>query len=389
VTDPRNPEYLGELPGQPGAHLRWYDIKVYDDHAFIVSESNPSGMKVFDLTRLRDLSADDGPRTFDTDAFYPLPVAAHNLAINEDTGYAYIVGGNAGLVVPDQCRSGLHMVDIREPKSPAFAGCYLEEGGPGTAASVAGIVSSRAEEVAGNAAAYVHDTQCVTYEGPDEEHHDREICFNSSETHLSVVDVTDKLLPTLLGTVSYDDVAYTHQGWLTEDQTFFLLGDELDEREGRVDNTRTLVFDVRDLDAPLVHGEHLHETQAIDHNMYTRGHLLFQSNYEAGLRVLDTSRLGDGDPETPLLEEIAFFDVYPEADSPNFNGTWSNYPYFPSGTIAVTSYDGLFLLRLQPQVGKKPLAEGGSSGYASSGAASPVPSMWARIAPDSTTSPAA
>ncbi len=45
---------------------------------------------------------------------------------------------------------------------------------------------------------------------------------------------------------------------------------------------------------------------------------------------------------------MAHFDTYPDSNRPRFNGTWSNYPYFPSGTIAVTGIgEGLFLLRLK------------------------------------------
>ncbi|MBW3619722.1 MAG: choice-of-anchor B family protein [Actinobacteria bacterium] len=334
ITDPSNPEYLGELPSGAVAHLLWYDIKVFRDHAFIVSESNPHGMQIFDLRRLRHVTPDD-PQQFDADALYPAS-GIHNLAINEDSGYAYIVGGNTGLVVPDPCRSGLHIVDISDPTSPLFAGCHTTEGGPGTAAGIVGGPDSVV-------AAYVHDTLCVTYDGPDDEHDGREICFNSSETHVSIVDVTDKLLPTVLGTYEYDGVAYTHQGWLTEDQAYFLFGDELDESDNG-HPTRTHVLDVTDLDDPKKAGDgvHEHETAAIDHNMFVLGDLVYQSNYRAGLRVLDLEQVADG-----TLEEVAFFDVYPEDDAAEFDGTWGNYPYFPSGTIAVSGYDGLWLLRLQ------------------------------------------
>ena len=50
--------------------------------------------------------------------------------------------------------------------------------------------------------------------------------------------------------MSYPNVFYTHQGWLTEDQKFFIW-DELDELNGG--KTRTLVFDLNDLDNPLLH----------------------------------------------------------------------------------------------------------------------------------------
>jgi choice-of-anchor B domain-containing protein len=329
VTDPTRPVYLGALLNSSPAQLIWHDIKVYADHAFIVSESAGHGMRVFDLTRLRGVTA---PQTWTEDVNYPLAFSAHNLAINEETGYAYVVGGNNALLAPDACLSGLHMVDISEPKRPVPAGCHLRGEGPGTAGGLLGV---------DGVASYIHDTQCVVYRGPDADHSGREICLNSSETHLSVVDVTDKLAPVQLSRVSYPSVGYAHQGWLTEDHRTFLMGDELDE--GRTtDRTRTLLFDVTDLDAPRFLAAHRGSTNAIDHNMYVKDGLVYQSNYAAGLRVLDARQAGRG-----RLREVAFFDSFPEHDDPRFVGTWSNYPYFPSGTIAFSGIDeGLFLVRL-------------------------------------------
>ena len=62
ISDPINPVYLGKLPSHTGESI-WRDIKVYQNHAFIVSEASNHGMQVFDLTRLRDVSSP--PETFD------------------------------------------------------------------------------------------------------------------------------------------------------------------------------------------------------------------------------------------------------------------------------------------------------------------------------------
>jgi choice-of-anchor B domain-containing protein len=111
-------------------------------------------------------------------------------------------------------------------------------------------------------------------------------------------------------------------------------------------NTRTLILDVSDLDAPVLRGEHFGTTRAIDHNMYVLDRLVYQSNYRAGLRILDTAKVAEG-----LLTEVAFFDTLPGANTATFFGTWSNYPYFESGTIAVSGMDeGLFLLKVRPEV---------------------------------------
>lgn len=332
VTDPTNPTYLGEIANTSPAQLIWHDIKVFDNHAFIVSESAAHGMRVFDMTRLRGVTE---ARTWTEDVNYPLGFSAHNIAINEDTGFAYLVGGNNGLVAPDHCRSGLHIVDINDPKAPVFAGCHAIGEGNGTGGGIVGVP----------VASYIHDTQCVLYDGPDADYTDREICLNSSEIHLSVVDVTNKALPTQISTVEYPQTDYTHQGWFTEDKRYFLLGDEGDETRHKT-NTRTMIFDVSDLDNPVFVGAHEADTKSIDHNLYIKNGLVYQSNYTAGLRITDTHRLAEG-----VLTERAFFDSFPANDDATFHGTWSNYPYFASGTIAFSGIDeGLFLVKVHDDV---------------------------------------
>ena len=50
------------------------------DHAFIVSEAANHGMQVFDLTRLRTVTA---PEQFSADAHLNVFRSAHNIVINE------------------------------------------------------------------------------------------------------------------------------------------------------------------------------------------------------------------------------------------------------------------------------------------------------------------
>jgi hypothetical protein len=49
--------------------------------------------------------------------------------------------------------------------------------------------------------------------------------------------------------IGYVGANYTHQGWLTDDQAYFILDDELDEIND-LHNTYTYVWDVSDLDNP-------------------------------------------------------------------------------------------------------------------------------------------
>ncbi len=316
VTDALQPRYLGQLWRTEGSPLAsWRDIKVYKNHAYIVADgSGLHGIQIFDLTQLRDVT---DPVTFEETAHYDGVASVHNIAINEDTGFGYSVGNSSG---GETCGGGIHIIDLKEPASPTFAGCFSQ---PGTGR---------------NGTGYTHDAQCVTYHGPDEEHEGKQICFGSNETAFSIADVTDPANTEALGLATYPDVAYTHQGWLSEDHQYFFQGDELDEGDGR--KTRTLVWDISDLDDPQLAKEFFGTHESTDHNMYVLGNLLYQSNNRAGMRVLDIS-----DPENPV--EVGFFDTVPHGDNGSgTGGSWSNYPYFPSGNIIVSSrFEGLFILK--------------------------------------------
>jgi choice-of-anchor B domain-containing protein len=312
VTDPDNPVYLGHLATNT-VDSAWRDIKVYMDHAYIVADgAGAHGMQVFDLTRLRGIVSQ---QVFMADTLYSDFGNAHNVAINEAAGFAYAVG-------TDTCDEGLHMVDISTPINPMFAGCYDE--------------------------ADIHDTQCVVYHGPDPDHIDSEICMNSNWNHLSsrhnvgIVDVSIKAAPFTISSTTYPESGFAHQGWLTEDHRYFLLGDELDENNLGVP-TRTLIFDVTDLDAPVFVSAYEAATASIDHNMYILGNRVFQANYTSGVRVLEF-----GDLSNSEIMEIAFFDTYPDGANASFNGLWSVYPFLPSGNIiASDGTNGLFILTMQ------------------------------------------
>lgn len=128
---------------------------------------------------------------------------------------------------------------------------------------------------------------------------------------------------------------------MTEDHRYFYLNDEGDEASGLVENTRTLILDLTDLDEPTVSGEYLAPDNAIDHNLYVRDNIMYQTNYVAGLRLLDVSN-----PENSVL--VGSFDTVPYGPNDNSPvlGAWSNYPYFESGVIVVSSgREGVFFLK--------------------------------------------
>ncbi len=302
ISNPTSPVYLGNLNTNTVSSL-WRDIKVYGNYAFIVSEAGGHGMQVFDLTKLRNVT--NPPVNFSADAVYTGFGNAHNIVINEATARAYGVGTNTA-------SGGLHIVDISNPLNPTILGTFSQDG-------------------------YTHDAQVVTYIGPDAQYQGKEIAFACNENTITIVDVDDPTDATLISTEGYSGSAYTHQGWLTEDHKYFVVGDELDEQQSGV-NTRTYFFNVEDLNNPVLAGTYTATTSAIDHNLYIKDGIAYQSNYRAGLRLLDVSN-------APNAEEVGFFDLYPSSDAASFNGTWSNYPYFASGVVAVSHIEeGLFLL---------------------------------------------
>ena len=137
--------------------------------------------------------------------------------INETSAIAYLVGCN-------NFNGGPHFVDISDPLNPKSLGGYSLDG-------------------------YTHDAQVITYNGPDIDYIGREILVGSNANKVVILDVTNKNTIIKIAEFDYPQIGYTHQGWFTDDQRYFLLGDEEDELDFGI-NTRTLVFDFLDLDNP-------------------------------------------------------------------------------------------------------------------------------------------
>ncbi len=329
ITDPANPRYAGELPMPSTAQANvWRDIKVDGWYTFVVADGSGGrqglhGMQVFDLRRLR--SATGAPVTFGSDAHYTEFNVAHNIVVNEETDRAYVVGARL-----DQrsCSSGLHIVDISDPLSPTFAGCFADRG------------TGRA------GTGYVHDAQCVVYEGPDRTYQGREICVGSNETAISIADVTDAANPVGVSRGTYPSAAYVHQGWFTEDHQYFIQNDELDERVFD-ERTHTYIWDVRDLDDPVLLTAFVSDVVSTDHNLYVRDSFVYQANYSSGLRVMDIS-----DPSSPFI--AGHFDTRPNDSAVNFAGAWTAWPFPDSDLVIISSRgEGLFVVRPSPLLGTR------------------------------------
>jgi choice-of-anchor B domain-containing protein len=323
ISIPTAPVLLGNLPSHiTGTNTLWRDVDVRGNWCFVGSETAGHGLQVFDLTRLRTVVTP--PVVFTEDAHFAGFGNSHTIYADKVNPYVYAVGTgiNSG---------GLNAIDVSDPLNPFLAGTYTQDG-------------------------YIHENVVYAYTGPDAQHQGKQISINfhsNSPDKITIVDVTDKTDMTLISSFTYSGARITHQGWLTEDQRYLLMNDEGDETFfGH--GTRTRIFDLLDLDAPVYLGAYTAPLNSVDHNLYTHKDLVYASNYTSGLRILDAASVASG-----TLTEVAYFDNYPANNGATYNGAWGNYPYFSSGTVIISDYNsGLFIVRPRLSLRVKAVLEG-------------------------------
>ncbi|GLB42071.1 hypothetical protein LshimejAT787_1100860 [Lyophyllum shimeji] len=328
-------DYLGRLPRTEGAEPKiWREIRVSGDIAVIGSEAENHHIQFFDLKKLLQIKKEEKPKTFDsikdTAIFRGLPIGrTHNVVVNPELPYVVSVGSQPRT---SQFAAGLVFIDIKNPSNPTLMGYQAEDG-------------------------YVHDAQCLLYRGPDTRFKGKDICYGYNEDTLTIYDVTNKANATIISRTSYVGASYTHQGWVLDpnDQRYLLMDDELDEVHAAglaADGYPvTYIWDIQDLTAPVLAGHYKTSVKGIDHNQYISNGRSYQSNYGAGLRILDVSSI-PRDPTGAGVHEIGFFDIYPEDDDLegggiiDFAGSWSSYGMFKSGWILINTIErGAFVVR--------------------------------------------
>jgi len=290
VTDPANAKVIANISH---SNSSWADIKVYKRFCYVVNESG-GGIQAIDLTNI-DAGTATLAGTFG-------PSTSHNVAVNEDTGFLYATGSNTNGGAPV-------IYDLNQNSSnPPEVG-----------------------RVSGN---YQHDVQVVLMADG------KEIMFGASEGRgIDIFDVTDKGNIKFLSRTTYPGVSYCHQMWSNDDHTLLYVDDELDELNGKTPTTRTLVFDVSDLSNPVLLNTFTTGLPSIDHNLYYLDGFIYESNYTTGLRIFDAT----SNPIDPV--EVGYFDSHPESDAAQFEGAWSVFPFFKSGTVILSDINrGLFVL---------------------------------------------
>jgi len=303
ITDPRNPVIVGQVTHNASL---WAGVRSYSNYAYVCNESG-GGLQVVDLSNV------DSGQVSLVGAFNPNGMTtSHTIATNPASGYLYMSGSNAS-----GSGGAIVAVSLANPANPVYAGTW---DGP-----------------------YVHEVTVVSYtSGP---YAGREIAFCCSQSDgLFIVDVTNKANMFTMRQVTYPGLQYCHQGWPSDDLRYFYINDELDGPGQGVVYPLTRVIDISSLEfASLVSTFSSPVTTSVDHNLYVRGRYIFEANYKSGIRIFDTQ--GAGTPTAPV--EVAWLDTYPENDSNGYDGAWSTYPYFPSGTFLVSDISrGLFIARL-------------------------------------------
>ncbi len=301
ITNPASPVIVGSV-GHPSS--AWSDEKVYGHHCYVVNESS-GGIQVIDLSQI-----DNGTVTLANTLAWP--AASHNVAVDTTSGFLYSLGANDAFNASINGGAPIAF-DLSDPANPVLAGMF---DGPNSD--------------------YSHDAQIVTYTtGP---YAGEQILFGfSAGLGVDIVNVTDKENMFLISRSPYPGVSYCHQGW-TGDLQYLYVDDEQDESSGQTPTVRTMVFDITDLAAPQLVNTFTNGLAVIDHNLYVRDGYIYEANYRSGLRIYCAE-----DPVNPV--EVGHFDTWPGPDAFDFDGAWSVYPFFPSGTVIVSDIDrGLFIL---------------------------------------------
>lgn len=330
ITDPVAPKYVAEVPKRAGtASTSWREPKVVGNHMYIGVDGESVGMQIVDLTRVRAYNG--STLTLNADAVYTgMTSAIHTLAVSPGTNYLYAAGGVGS---PS---GGVRVIDVSNPLAPVGVAIWSVDG-------------------------YTHENQVVRYNGPDAAYRGREISLNSNggahagNGTFNILDVTNKQSIRRLSSKTYAQAGYLHQGWLTEDHRYFLMNDEFDEQNGVTGGkTRTHFWDVSDLDNPVYRGFYTHQTTSVDHNLYIKDGLVYMTNYTTGLHIYALDNLSSPRPDD-WMHLVGSFDTYLPNDGATFNGAWNNYPFFPSGNIAVSDINGgLFVMKLDLSITPEP-----------------------------------
>ena len=283
VTDPTNPVEVFWLPGSTSI---WRDPSSHGDFAYVTTEAE-DGLLIIDLSPLPQA-------TNLTTTLYTGPAnnpwqSAHTCFVDEN-GYAYVFGANRG-------NGGVIILDVfTNPMAPVEVGVFDNW--------------------------YCHDGFV---------RNDTMYLANIYAGFLSLVDVSDKANPVLLGTKTTPS-SFTHNSWPSDNGQYVFTTDE-------ISGAFIAAYDISD-PTNIVEVDRIQNSPGsgiIPHNTHVMGDYLITSYYSDGVVIHDITY-----PYNMI--KVAEYDTY-EGQTISYDGCWGVYPFLPSGTIlAADITNGLFIL---------------------------------------------
>lgn len=326
ISEPSSPQVVGVISGQSSG---WRDIKVYQfyqdssqswrAYAYVTTDNvSNEGVAIIDLNKLAQ-------NTVELVVKQKINNGAHNV---------YISGVDYSLNIPIPGQIPLVHILGADRNGGAMRSYNLDN---------PELLSSEFDAAGSNSADYTHDATSLFIDDarmnqcPNATAQGCMVMVDYNEQEVRFWDQSAPDTRAALSAVTYNQSAYVHSGWWSEDKQYIFVHDEGDEQNFNV-NTTVQIFEISDLTAPRYVTAWRGPTAAIDHNGFVRGNRYYMSNYTRGLTVLDISN-----PEQPT--EAGFFDTYPSSNNNSFNGAWGTYPYLPSGLILVSDISsGLYIL---------------------------------------------
>jgi len=285
VVDISAPSIPTEVFFEPGMESIWRDVETFGDYAYVTTEAL-NGLLIIDLS---PLPASNSLTT----SYYFGPTgmewqSAHNLYI-DSSGYCYIFGanrGNGGVIILDVFTDPMNPIEVG-----VFDDWYVQDG------------------FADNDTLYLGHI----YEG-----------------WMSVVDVTNRANPILLGTQTTPS-NFAHNVW-TSDGHYAFTTDE-------VSGGFIGAYDISDA-SNIIEIDRVQSSPGkgvIPHNTHVYQNYLVTSYYSDGVTIHDISRPNN-------LIEVGNYDTYPDQTT-SYDGCWGVFPFFPSGLIVASDRtEGLFVL---------------------------------------------
>ncbi len=305
ITNPSSPVQVGMIPGPApsGSGIIWREMKTYGKYLYIVSEhSSPnslSGLQIVNLSYLPD-SAVYVKRVL-WDGVTQSNARAHTISI-DSAGYITLNGGTATIGAGDN-QGGIRIFSLADPVNPqsvgVFAPRYVHD-------------------------AYIKDSLMFSHN------------INEFPGHIDVVNISNRANPQLVTSHIYNN-GFSHNSWITEDRKTLISTDEQAGLTVKIwDVSRLWDTNPANDDSILLVGQYLGASGTIAHEPRIKHGFCYISHYTEGLKILDINN-----PADPV--EVGYYDTYTGSGS-GFSGAWGAWPFFPSGTIAVSDIsNGLFL----------------------------------------------